>query len=161
MLKVYGCQQRIVNANQTVSGRVDGIIKIDDVEYILEIKSLKHEIVDDMTRIGMQEVTPYYYDQVQTYMKYARLPQTVFLAISRNTLQVYIEIVYPDEDRGKHISAKIESVISAERIQDIPEEHIVRECHWCPAQAICILLDGKQKFENLRLEKDRETVWYS
>ena len=146
---VYGSQDKIVNTTETISGRVDGIIKIDEKEYILEIKSLKHELIEDMVQNGVQKATPYYYDQVQVYLKYSRLPQCVFLSISRNTLQIFIEIIHYDKDRASYLVNKIDAILGAQKIQQIEEKYLNRECTWCSARDFCMKVDGEEKFKKL------------
>lgn len=79
--------------DEELKGHIDGVIMIDDLPYLLEIKSANTKRFAEMVKDGIEKSNPVYFTQVQVYMKYMELHNTLFFVINKDTCEIHIEII--------------------------------------------------------------------
>lgn len=148
-IEVYNQQKRISDFDNQMSGKIDGMFKLGDIECLLEIKALKHDKVVELNKYGVRIAMPHYYEQMQTYMYHLNyLDQGYLVVLDSDTRQFYVEKVRQELTTAEWVQHKAASILDAEVVHQVPEQIIERDCFFCPAQTLCKKLD-KQHFEHL------------
>lgn len=93
-------QEEISFLKGKVKGHIDGIIHESPLgygrhyyNYVLEIKSMNDQRFKLLQKKKVKEGFPEYWAQCQLYMKGIKLNQALFLAINKNTCEIYHEII--------------------------------------------------------------------
>lgn len=149
-IPVNGRQKRLSDFDNKFSGKIDGIISIQEKENLLEIKALKHAKIVDVNTYGLHLALPEYYSQMQLYMYYLNLASGYFVAFDCDTRQYYVEYVKFNQDIINTLRHKVQTILNSFVIQQIPEHFIERNCFFCPARQICKQLS--EDFEGLYKE---------
>lgn len=116
----------------TIKAHKDGTVRIDDEEYLLEVKSVKEMKFKDI--IKTHDVAPYY-DQIQVYLWLYGYRACKLLVINRNTSQQLEYTIQRDKERIKFLLtklAKVEMDISRKETSTRDYLRTSRECGWCP-----------------------------
>ncbi len=99
--------------DEELRGHVDGVIMIDDIPYLLEIKSANSKRFAEMVKDGVEKSNPIYYTQMQVYLKYMELSHALYVAINKDNCELHIEVVKYEKikadyavNRGKEIVRK-------------------------------------------------------
>lgn len=135
-----GAQFRITGYKGHFGGELDGVGKgvIDGGPYLLEFKTHNDKSFVEMVRDGLQKSKFTHYVQMQMYMGAMKLPQGVYLAVNKNTDELYAETVVYDADTFQAYSKRAEEIIDAPepppRISRDPTYYL---CKWCEHHAIC------------------------
>lgn len=133
-------QWRVSAFNGIFSGSCDGVAKIDDEWFLLEFKTHGDKSFKEFARHKVKECKPVHYDQLQVYMHLLNLNKCVYMAINKNTDELYIEIVHRDNLSADIILDRAKSVIEAESGLDMPrisESPLWWECRMCEFTHIC------------------------
>ncbi len=122
------------------SGHIDGIVVIDEEPHLFEAKSMNHTNYLDVQRKGVQVSKPIYYGQCQMYMGKLDLKKALFLAMDKNTSDIYMEIIDFDEDEYERLCRREEDIIDGlplsmfPRISNNPSWYT---CKFCAAKDVC------------------------
>lgn len=151
LLELGGCppfdvQQEVTDLLGRVTGHIDGLVVVDSLSYLLEIKGLKHQSIELLTQQGIKQATPSYYDQMQYYMSCLGLHAGFFIALDKDTSLYYIEYVNRDNSRIDFLKKKALAILGIQTFGEIPERFIVRECRFCPLLEKCASLEGQETF---------------
>lgn len=79
--------------DEELAGHVDGVIMIEGVPHLLEIKSASDKRFNEMVKKGVHLSDPTYYTQMQVYMKYMELDKGLFIVINKNDSSIHTEII--------------------------------------------------------------------
>lgn len=154
-LYVFGEQTEVEDLpGGALRGHIDGIIQIAGVDYLLEIKTLKHSAVADLVAHGVEDSKPIYFSQMQYYMNRLSLDGGYFVALNKDTGQYYVELVPADILHQNHLRKKALNIHTAPSIYDIQEPFVTRDCKWCPLKERCVEMDGEENFLNLYRKKN-------
>lgn len=139
-------------AGRKFRGHIDGVI-VDGpevgIEYpvLFEHKALKSSSWQAIVKHGVKEAKPIYWAQVQIYMAYLAVGQTLFVALDKDTQALRYELVPFDPPAAQVLSDKAVAVIRAvqageplPRISDDPEFYV---CTRCPYRVRCHALGGR------------------
>ena len=154
-LKVYGNQIEVKDLpGGALSGHIDGVIQIAGVDYLLEIKTLKHSSVEHMIAHGLKSADYLYYVQMQSYMKCLDFKSGYMIALDKDTGQYYVELVYADPEFQKYLQKKAMNIHTSTDVSMIAEPFVTRDCKWCPMMEQCASMDGGEtEFIKLYREK--------
>lgn len=101
--------------DEEIGYNIDGVLMMDDVPYLLEIKSASDKRFNQMVKVGVKLSDPVYYVQMISYMKYMDLDRGLFIAYNKNTSDIHVEVIVASNmeanyfiNRGKEI-ARMES----------------------------------------------------
>jgi hypothetical protein len=136
-----GLQWAVNDLGGHFSGHLDGIaIGIPGAEktpHVLEFKTHGDSSFTKLVKEGMRVSKPQHWAQVQVYMGTMRLDRALYLAVNKNTDEVYAERVHYDASEFKRIMARAKRIIEgndAERCATRPDDW---RCKLCAAKAVC------------------------
>lgn len=96
-----GKQWKVTAHNEIMSGHMDGVCEIDGVWYLLEFKTHGDKSFAELKKLkSVMAAKPVHYAQMQQYMHLAKLKQALYMAINKNTDEIYIEVVPYNADHA-------------------------------------------------------------
>jgi len=132
--------------------------------HTLEFKTMSEKNFRAMERDGLQKSKPIYWAQCQIGMHLSGLDRCAFIAVNKNSDEIYMERVKADPAEGMMLLAKAERIIFSDkppaRINDDPSFFI---CKFCDYRAVCH--DGQPLDFNCRTcvhstpERDGDGKW--
>lgn len=127
--------------NGAFSGHCDGKIKLsDNEEILLEMKTMNDKSYLETTRSGVFISKPQYYSQVQIYMGYLNLQQTLFVAVNKNTDDIYFQLISFDKLHFEGLKSKAQRIIECEDIDTLFRDSKLPsyfKCKWCAYNNVC------------------------
>lgn len=132
-----------------LDGEATGVPEAPKAEHVVECKTANDKTFkaiavgvtsrkDGTVSKGVKEQKPSHYAQVQTYMHLRSKKRCLYLLVSKNTDEIYVERIEYDAACALALMAKAERVISANRapskISDDPAKY---PCVMCPASSVC------------------------
>lgn len=146
-----GKQFRIELAGGWLRGKMDGralgVPEAPKTEHVVECKShneksfkelLKHQ---PPTGEGLRKSKPDHFTQCQAYMHAEGLKRCLYLAVNKNTDDLYAERVEYDAEFAMRLEAKVARIAATDRapgrLHDDPTSKAAFACGWCPALALC------------------------
>ena len=149
-LKRIGCivthtgdDQFEVSFGGWVRGHLDGIIECGLPEapkkrHVLECKTHNTKSFKELKEKGVKEAKPMHWAQMQCYMLGAKIDRALYMAICKETDELYAERVHLDEnaaqfyiDRGNDIASDLFIPIG------ISQDPTFYKCKMCPCWDIC------------------------
>ena len=108
-------------ADGKFAGHVDGLIYSFPEEFpdkstgvcLLEIKTMNNKSWNDTQKRGVLVSKPVYYSQVQLYMAYMELDRCLFIALNKDTSDLYFEIIPFDPGMAQKYSDRAVQIIKA------------------------------------------------
>ena len=108
-------------ADGKFAGHVDGIIISFPEEFpdkstgvcLLEIKTMNNKSWNDTQKRGVLVSKPVYYSQVQLYLAYLELDRCLFVALNKDTSDLYFEIIPFDPGMAQKYSDRAVQIIKA------------------------------------------------
>lgn len=128
-------------------GQAENIPEAPKTRHILEFKTHNVKNFDKLKSSGVKSSKPQHYDQVQCYMGGFGLERTLYLAVCKDTDEVYAERINFDVDRWLKLKAKAERIIFAPK----PPEKIHSNSLKAPCQFITKEGENKGKCAFLEL----------
>jgi hypothetical protein len=127
-------------------GHIDGVIVGGPdvgIEYpvLFEHKALRSSSWQDVVKQGVRLSKPIYWAQLQIYMAYLAVEQTLFVTLDKDTQALRYELVSFDPPAAQTLSDKAVAVIRAvesrELLPRISEEPDFYICTFCPFRIRC------------------------
>ena len=151
-ISVTDSQLRLQDDTGHAGGSIDGLLR-DIPEYpdetlLFEAKSMNHSNFLDVKSKGVKTSKPVYYAQMQGYLGRLKLSTAMFVALDKNTCELYIEFVEFDEDKFKIIEFTEKEILSANNINEfckISNNPSWYTCKFCDAKHVCHGNDSIQK----------------
>ena len=108
-------------ADGKFAGHVDGLIYGFPEEFpdkptgvcLLEIKTMNNKSWNDTQKRGVLVSKPVYYSQIQLYMAYLELDKCLFVALNKDTSDLYFEIIPFDPGMAQKYSDRAVQIIKA------------------------------------------------
>jgi CRISPR/Cas system-associated exonuclease Cas4 (RecB family) len=136
--KYTGQQFRVVAVMGHFGGSMDAIVEIDGVWYVAEFKTHSQKSFDQVKKHGVQKSKSVHYGQMQVYMLLEGIDKGLYLAVNKNTDELYIEYVDVNLKFGQALIEKAESVITATSPPSkISERADWYECKFCDFRNVC------------------------
>jgi len=138
-----GKQWRISDCGGHFGGSLDGIAKSGVPEspnkpHVLEYKTHGDKSFAELKKKGVYSSKPLHFAQMQIYMHYKQIDRALYLAVNKNTDELYSERVKYDKDEAQlHIDKAWNVVLSKEppiRLYDSP---VAFGCKFCDYKNIC------------------------
>lgn len=132
-------------------GHIDGVIVggpdlSAPYPILFEHKALASSSWQETVKRGVKASKPLYWAQVQVYMAYLAVEQTLFVALNRDTMRLYPELIAFDpaaaqalSDRAVMVIRSVEARELLPRIADDPDHYV---CRYCPYRVRCRHLAG-------------------
>ena len=141
-----GGQFGFATAGGRLRGHIDGVI-VDGPDVgiawpaLWEHKALNARSWAHLAEHGLRKSKPVYFAQVQLYMAYLELGQTLFTALNKDSQALHHEVVLLDPAIAQALSDKAVAIIRAAeagelppRVTDDPDYYL---CRWCPYARRC------------------------
>lgn len=137
-----GDQWRVSACNGHFGGSLDGVAKglpeAPKSPAVLEFKTHGEKSFNELLKKKVQGAKPQHYDQMTVYMGLMEIERALYMAVNKNTDDVYCEWVHFDKDRYAQLIARaqrlIESTTPPFRMSTDPEFF---ECKWCSMWRHC------------------------
>lgn len=125
--------------DEEIGGHADGVILIDGVYHLLEIKSANDKRFAEMVKDGVERSNPTYFVQMQTYMHYMELDSSLFFAINKNTCEIHMEIVKYEKLKSVYAINRGKEIIRGkeEEAQRKYQSKAFFKCKWCDYKSEC------------------------
>ena len=140
-----GHQFRYEDFGGKLVGHIDGMIELgskpsDRAWCLLEIKSANTTKFDELVAVGYESWNPEYAAQLQVYMGYARIADSLVVVYQKDTSRLHCEKVRFDPVKFKRLVGKAERIIASPKVLDRPTEaksQYCNYCKWCPRNQWC------------------------
>ena len=121
-----------------LDGKVYGLPEASATWHALEAKSHNDKSYKELTKKGLLLSKPKHFAQLQLYLHLTGLERGLYLAINKNTEEIYAERIRYDEDYCVDLLRRLESIIlSARAPGKIAERPDVWPCVLCEHKAVC------------------------
>lgn len=121
-----------------IDGVALGLPEAPKTYHLLEFKTHGAKSFATLQRDGVAKAKPEHMAQMQVYMRLADLTRAQYLAVNKDTDELYAERVYADDAQADRLLEKAERVITAaEPLPRISEGAANWQCKQCPAHALC------------------------
>lgn len=137
-----GQQFRFKAAHGHAGGGIDGVAlgvpEAPKTWHLVEMKTHNARSFAELQKGGVAKSKPEHWAQVQIYMRWAALDRTLYLAVNKDTDELYAERVKVDTEAGEALEAKAERIIfAAEPGLRLSEDPSFFKCKFCPASTVC------------------------
>ena len=137
-----GQQFRFKAVGGHAGGGIDGVaLKVPEAPktwHLVEMKTHNAKSFAALAKDGVQKSKPEHYAQMQIYMHWAQLTRALYLAVNKDTDEIYSERVSYDEQAAQALEAKAARIIyAAEPPPGISEDPAHYRCKFCPAARVC------------------------
>ena len=124
------------------SGHMDGcalgVPEAPKTWHVLEFKTHSVKSFAKLKKESVQKAKPMHFAQMQAYMGLAKMTRSLYLAVNKDTDELYSERIRFDSEFFDSLMEKAERIIFSDsfpyRIADRPDWY---ECSYCPAKVIC------------------------
>ncbi len=139
---VTGRQWNLRDVSGHFGGSMDavaiGFAEAPSTWHVCEFKTHGHKSFAKLVAEGVERSKPLHWAQMQAYMQLAGLDRAFYLAVCKDTDELYQERIRHDAEAGLRLVAKAHAVIAAAqppvRISDDPAWW---QCRQCDHQAVC------------------------
>lgn len=115
-----------------------GLIEAPKTWHVLEFKTHSAKSFRELVAKGVAEVKPQHWAQMQIYMHLTGLTRAMYVAVCKDTDDLYVERVHADGGAAERLLAKAGRVIHAPRPPArISEDPTWFECRFCDHHEIC------------------------
>lgn len=141
-IEVYG-QQKVISILPHFGGSCDGIGKgfpESRAPHVLEFKTHNRKSFETLQSKGVQESKPEHYVQMQIYMGGLGLDRAYYIAVNKDTDEIYAERVRFDKELFTGYVGKARMIIDAQTVKDFPKiaDNPARfECRFCNYKNMC------------------------
>lgn len=140
-----GRQIRVDLCDGHVGGYLDseilGLPEAPRTWHVGEMKSHNAKSFADLKKKGVKESKPLHFGQLQTYMHARGRDRGVYLAVCKDTDELYAERVHYDAEYCLRLLAKAERIIAANeppaKLHEDPEAKMAFACRWCKHRPVC------------------------
>jgi len=118
----------------SMDGAGVGFVESPSKWHVIEYKTHNQKSYDDLTKNGVEKSKPEHYAQVQAYMGWSGMERAAYIALNKNTDEIYVERIKFDQASFDRIRQKAKEIIFAtdppERINDSPAFYKCKMCHF-------------------------------
>ena len=137
-----GAQFSVSSCRGHFGGSMDGValglLEAPKTWHVLEFKTHSAKSFAALKKDGVEKSKPEHAAQMQVYMHLAGLERAFYLAVDKNTDELYSERLHHDEAAALRLLAKASRIIdAAEPPGRISEDPAFYLCRWCAYQDIC------------------------
>ncbi|MHB2169943.1 PD-(D/E)XK nuclease family protein [Alsobacter sp. R-9] len=135
-----GEQWCVVAVDGHFRGHLDGVVlrvpEAPSTPHVLECKTHNEKSFKELVSKGVEASKPTHFAQMQVYMDLMGIPRALYLAVNKNTDEIYAERIAYDPVKAGQILAKAERIIRADR-PPIGLDAKAWQCGYCPAGGVC------------------------
>ncbi len=124
------------------SGHMDGcalgIPEASKTWHVLEFKTYNTKSFNKLKKEGVQKSKPQHWAQMQTYMHLTGMKRALYLAVHKDTDELYSERVRYDKSEADALMDRARRIITTTSPPDrISKRRDYYQCSWCDAKEIC------------------------
>jgi hypothetical protein len=134
----------VVHLNGLIKGYLDaialsGVPEATEKKHVVEFKTMKESVFNDVKKNGLEKAQPTHFMQLQTYMYKSDIDRGLYIAVNKNTDEIYIERVKLAKTLVKQALSRAEGIILNKHIMPpaISENKSFFKCKMCPASKVC------------------------
>lgn len=137
-----GKQYKVYGIGGHLRGKLDGLVKgipeAPKIIHVLETKSHNQKSFDELRKKGVKQSKPSHFWQCQMYCHLMQLTRCLYLAVNKNTDELYSERIEHDPVACMRMLIRLEHVIQATRAPvPISEQRKAPDCLWCNHKSVC------------------------
>lgn len=136
--KQFGFVDHGGHARGHMDGCAQGIPGGGQKWHVLEFKTHSAKSFATLKKDGVKKAKPEHYAQMQWYMGKSGMDRALYLAVNKDTDELYSERIEFDRVFFEQIQAKFDTIIFASspppKISDDPKFYI---CNWCAHKGVC------------------------
>lgn len=137
-----GNQYRISGLHGHFAGSLDGVgvgfAEAPKAYHVIEMKTHNEKSFTKLKKEGVRVAEPEHYAQMQVYMGHTEIERAYYLAVNKNTDELYGERVKFDKEVFETLMKKAERIIASDkpptRINNDPAHF---QCKWCDQKDLC------------------------
>jgi len=127
-----GEQFTVEDFNGKLASHIDGLVECGKNGFLLlEVKSASEKKFDELLAAGYEAWNPKYAAQLQAYMGYFKLDDSLAVVYEKNTSRIHAEKVRFDPVRFGELHAKAKRVVTSTEVLPKPPEAKSRYCAFC------------------------------
>jgi len=127
-----------------------GVPGSEKTVHLIEFKTMNANSFKDTVKKGVKASKPVYYSQMALYMYKKNLTRALFVAINKNTSELYTERLHSDNAHAKELLEKGTTIVFCEDYNELPrignDSSSWFQCKWCDYNDICF---GKEKVKEV------------
>ena len=131
-----GNQWRVSACNGHFGGSLDGVAKglpeAPKSTCVLEFKTHSDKSFMELVKLKVQLAKPQHYDQMQVYMGLMEIDRAMYIAVNKNTDDMYCEWVHFDKDRFFVLKERAQYLIDAPnppvKLSEDPAYYVCKMC---------------------------------
>jgi hypothetical protein len=137
-----GRQWNVRDASGHFGGSMDavaiGFAEAPKTWHVCEFKTHGHKSFAKLVAEGVERSKPLHWAQMQAYMQMAGIDRAFYLAVCKDTDELYQERIRHDADAGLRILAKAARIVGAERPPTrISDDPAWWQCRFCDHHSVC------------------------
>lgn len=140
-----GKQIAVTACGSHVKGKLDcevlGLPEAPKTIHVGEIKSHNAKSFAALLKDGVAKAKALHYGQLQTYMYLRGRERGVYLAVCKDTDELYAERVHLDTEFVMRLLARAQQIIDASeppaKLHEDPEAKMAFACGWCRHRGVC------------------------
>lgn len=136
-----GKQWRVEDVRGHFGGSLDGIVlglpEAPKTWHLAEFKTHNKESFAKLVKDKVQIAKPEHYTQMQIYMHKKGLERAIYMAVNKDTDEIYPERISVDHEHALRMIAKAERIIDAPRPPSRPYSPDFWKCRSCNFQETC------------------------
>ncbi len=151
-LRAIGCEihstdaeegQNYISLAPHIGGSTDGIIErgvpeAPEKRHVLECKTHSKKSFDDLAKKGLEASKPMHYTQCQLYMLGTGIDRALYVAVCKDSDELYIERVRYDADHAAKYLERGKRLVASDRMPPpISTDPSWYQCRFCPAHSMC------------------------
>jgi hypothetical protein len=115
-----------------------GVPEAPETWHCCEFKTHNAKSFKDLVDRGVAEAKPEHWCQMQVYMHWSGMTRALYLAVNKDTDELYSERLHYDKAAAEALIEKAQRIILADnppaRLSERPDWY---QCKWCQFHAIC------------------------
>lgn len=136
--KQIECRDESGHFGGSVDGIGRGFPEAPKTWAILEVKTHSAKSFTEMKKLGVAEAKPQHYAQMQSYMGLLGVERAMYLAVNKDTDELYTEWVHFDDEAFKKMQERAKRIIEAkEPPVKLSDDPAYWECKMCPFFSLC------------------------
>lgn len=132
-------EQWHVVVNDALSGSMDGVAEWDGEKFVVEFKTHGDKSFTKLKKEGVQGSKPEHFAQMQSYMGATGIDRALYVAINKNTDELYISCIKFNEDIFNGLKDKASRVVYGWSMPPISHDPKTRmsPCKFCDYHDMC------------------------
>lgn len=139
--KQWACSNINGHFRGHADGVLSGLVEAPKTDHLFEAKTHSEKSFKELVSKGVALAKPGHYRQMQMYMHHLGLSRAFYLALNKNTDELYQERVAYDPVIAGQLVARAERIIMSDvpppKLHDDPNSKMAFACKWCPHFGIC------------------------